>query len=889
MILLKKNTKNFNLNIFLNFLSSKWKNNYLALLILVFLSFLPAIKIKYSSFPSSINSVLIKIFGKNNFLIGHLNYESSFYGNAYRFIKARTLPEDKLYLSLNFKAMSHLQKERDQTLINGYINPFLRKEVSGKIKYKNKSIPVKVRLKGDSIDHLENNKWSMRVKGKNGLTILGLREFSLQQPSTRNYFGELLYHLLLQSEGLPSLRYKFKTLIFNGKNLGTYAIEEHFDKRLLENNNYREGPIIKLSEKNMFIEYDKRYKIFKKWLPTKEYQYGEKFSEVIPFNKNKLSRDKLKFNQFLRARNLLHMFLLGERKIEDTFDIELTAKYFALNDLLFVSHANAWNNIRFYFNPITAKLIPIGYDADVPIKMSSNSYPELSIDRNLFNFFDSQVFVKQYITFLEKYSDQEFLEDFLLRNNEKIQKNLLKIQRSYPFVRLLKNELIKNQNYLRVRLNPSEPIIVRIKENKNNKIKISVANRYNLPIELHSIYKDGYIYNNDERIILQKNNSKRFEYKSFNFERSNIAQDQFKTNYLLLKYKILGSKNFLTKKINLQNLDDLDNAKLDSEINIIKNNFKDIKYFDIDQANKKIFIKQGSWKIDRPIILPKGYSLLANEGTELEFINKSYINVSGKITFIGTKKNPIKLKSKDQSGSIIIRNAKEVSTFKNVIFSNLKLEDFPYLGLTGNITFYNSPVEISDSAFINLYGEDSLNVIGSTLILENSYFSGSFSDALDLDFVKAKIENVYFENVGNDAIDISGSEVKAKNIFISGAQDKGISVGEKSNLFLSGIKISSSNIAFASKDLSLMILEKVDLKNNDLCFTAYKKKDEYGPGIIKILDNSVNDETLKFECKKSHLLESESEIKNKDNSFEINTLKVYDQLYGNKYGKETIR
>lgn len=889
MILLKKNTKNSSLNIFLKLLSSKWKNNYFALLILVFLSFLPAIKIKYSSFPRSINSALIKIFGQTNFLIGHLNYESSFYGNAYRYIKARTIPADKLYLSLNFKAMSDLQRERNQSLINGYINPFIKKEVSGKIKYKNKSIPVKVRLKGDSIDHLENNKWSMRVKGKNGLTILGMREFSLQQPSTRNYFGELLYHLLLQSEGLPSLRYKFKTLIFNGKNLGTYAIEEHFDKRLLENNNYREGPIIKLSENNMFVEYDKRYKIFKRNLPTKEYQYGENYSEVIPFNKNKLYRDKSKYTQFLRARNLLHMFLLGERKIEDTFDIELTAKYFALNDLLFVSHASAWNNIRFYYNPITAKLIPIGYDADVPIRMNSNSYPELSIDRNLFNFFDSQIFVKQYITFLEKYSNQGFLDDFFLINNEKIQTNLLKIQRSYPFVRLLKNELIKNQKYLRVRLNPSEPIIVRIKENKNNKIKIAVANRYNLPIELRTIYKNGYIYNNKGDKILKKNNSKRFEYKFFNFERSNISQDQFKNNDLLLKYKVLGSNNFLTKKIDFQNLDNLDNAKLDSEINSIKNNFKNIKFFEIDQADKKIFIKQGSWKIDRPIILPKGYSLLAKEGTELEFINESYIVMSGKISFIGTKKNPVKLKSKGQSGSIIIRNAKEVSTFENVIFSNLKLKDFPYLSLTGNITFYNSPVKISHTAFLNLYGEDSLNVIGTTLILENSYFSGSFSDALDLDFVKAELKNVYFDNIGNDAIDISGSEVKAKNIFVSGAQDKAISVGEKSNLFLSDIKISNSNIAFASKDLSLIQLEKVDLKNNDLCFTAFKKKDEYGPGIIKILDNSVDDQKLKFECNKSYLLESESEIKNKDNLFEINTLKVYDQLYGNQYGKETIR
>ena len=55
---------------------------------------------------------------------------------------------------------------------------------------------------------------------------------------------------------------------------------------------------------------------FLKKLPTKELQYGENFSEVIPFNKNKLSRNKSKYNQFLRARNLLHMFLLGKRKIE---------------------------------------------------------------------------------------------------------------------------------------------------------------------------------------------------------------------------------------------------------------------------------------------------------------------------------------------------------------------------------------------------------------------------------------------------------------------------------------------------------------------------------------------------------------------------------------------
>ena len=172
---------------------------------------------------------------------------------------------------------------------------------------------------------------------------------------------------MLKDEGLPSLRYQFKTLLLNGKNLGSYAIEEHFDKFLLENSGYREGPIIKFSEENMWLEAERRYKIFQRKLPTKELTSGEQNSEIIPFNQKKVSLNESKYNQYLRAKSLLSNFLEGKVKVEEVFDINLTAKFFAINDLLLVSHSNSWNNIRFYYNPITGKLIPIGYDADVPI------------------------------------------------------------------------------------------------------------------------------------------------------------------------------------------------------------------------------------------------------------------------------------------------------------------------------------------------------------------------------------------------------------------------------------------------------------------------------------------------------------------------------------------
>ena len=74
-------------------------------------------------------------------------------------------------------------------------------------------------------------------------------------------------------------------------------------------------------------------------------------------------------------------------------------------------------------------------------------------------------------------------------------------------------------------------------------------------------------------------------------------------------------------------------------------------------------------------------------------------------------------------------------------------------------------------------------------------------DAIDFDFSNGFLENISIFNSGNDALDFSGSDVKGKNIFINEAGDKGISVGEKSNISFEDIKLCNTNIALATKDL----------------------------------------------------------------------------------------
>ena len=51
-----------------------------------------------------------------------------------------------------------------------------------------------------------------------------------------------MYHQM----GGVSLRYEFVDVVVNGVYKGVYALEEGFNKRLIENSNKREGPIIRV-------------------------------------------------------------------------------------------------------------------------------------------------------------------------------------------------------------------------------------------------------------------------------------------------------------------------------------------------------------------------------------------------------------------------------------------------------------------------------------------------------------------------------------------------------------------------------------------------------------------------------------------------------------------
>ena len=201
--------------------------------------------------------------------------------------------------------------------------------------------------------------------------------------------------------------------------------------------------------------------------------------------------------------------------------------------------------------------------------------------------------------------------------------------------------------------------------------------------------------------------------------------------------------------------------------------------------------------------------------------------------------------------------------------------------LTGAITFYNSPIEISNCIFSNIKAEDSINIVKSKFSFKNSQIIRSKSDSIDLDFSDGIIENISIIDAGNDGIDISGSNIKMNYVSIDGAKDKAFSVGEEANIEANNVEIKDAEIAFASKDKSTIIADSISVANSKVGFVVFQKKPEYGSASMNISNGSIqNVET-------PYLLEPNSDLTINEKKYKTNVENVESLLYGVQYGKKS--
>jgi len=758
----------------------------------------------------------------------------------FNWIGANLFPEQlpHIYIDLKYKHYLKILKIRESALREGHLTRTPDDFVPAFIKYKNKSYPVKIRLKGDFGSHWAGDKWSFRIKMNKKDSLFGMRRFSIQNPEERLYEGAIIFFEALRREGVLTPRYFFTDLTVNGKHIGIMAVEEHFSKELLESQGRKEGVILKYDESLWF----------------KPRGAGGPFDSfrtnpIEPFRKNNISKSKNLSNDLKIAIGLLRGFSNGTLNASQVFDAELWGKYYAVASIWGGWHSIQWRNTRFYYNPITAKLEPIAYDEQLryfqrySFEPTSNRVPLpaaiIGGDPQI-KFFYEKTLIK-----LQKEAKEKITEEWVrpLQN-----RNLRILHKEYPLLgginffglaQIASESLGRSQGHYQY----SEILRAYSVEDESGSF-LEISNPLPHSVIISSIY------------LVNKKNKDTIKFIS--------------SSPLALPFKILPTPKLTIPKINkfyyskLENQEDYQifiSAHIDGDhkkwkvktknyfpiaekdpvpFSNIKQLLKTHSFINYIDKTKTLKINKGEWVVTNSLVIPQNVTLIIPEGTTLKFSSGSALIAKGSVIIQGTKNLPVFLTGLDGAKywqGIVVLNSLKTSFWSHAKISHTSGIDQNGWKLTGGVTFYESDIEMNNIQFLGNHTEDALNIVRSNFKLKSITFKNTLSDAFDSDFSKGEVETSFFQNIGSkgggDAIDTSGSDVVVSKTKFLNISDKALSVGEISNMRANEIDIEGADIAAATKDGSRLFLSNSNLTGiKKAGLMAYIKKAEYGPAEI---------------------------------------------------------
>lgn len=125
----------------------------------------------------------------------------------------------------------------------------------------------------------------------------------------------------------------------------------------------------------------------------------------------------------------------GELPTSEVFQVEQTAKLAAIYALFAASEFD-WKDLKFYYNPITSRLIPIGIEVHhlpklpVPgwwLNDETRNVPKLFMER----IFADPVMLRAYVREFDRVSDPAYLQAMMNRHREDMAKRRAVLEREF--------------------------------------------------------------------------------------------------------------------------------------------------------------------------------------------------------------------------------------------------------------------------------------------------------------------------------------------------------------------------------------------------------------------------------------------------------------------------
>jgi hypothetical protein len=712
------------------------------------------------------------------------------------------------------------------------------------------TLSLKMRIRGDMPSNYNKgiSEATFRINIKGEKLLIGKKKLSIIKPVMESGYYGYLFYKCFKNEGFLANQIEIIKLEINGVYVGIRFLQEGFSKELVESSSKREGPVLR----------------FKDDCVDSEGRYNEHlFPELIAYKENKTLKTPNLSKTYARALNKYDEFIEGNINVDQCFNIEEFAKYYALCDVFLAHHSNICQNIKLYFNPVNDKFEPIAWDP--------SSYNRFELNLDIFKghnqrfgeicnnqreypihyiLAQNRKFLETYTHYLNYYTNNDILIGMIGKYSKLI-------EQTNP--ELFRQDFQNNydiENFLKTINNIKSDFKQKQQLYGNYFIKdsiLSIRSLSNLPIQIDSIkYKDTIIITN---YIISPNSSLKIQ-----LALNNIVPG---SNKIKIYSSVIGTQN--KSKYKAKIFYSIDNNK-----NTLFTETFDSSLFNIDYTAKTIKLNKKHIRIEQDLYIPNShFTWVIIPGTTIELVNSNIICESN-VSSVGTVYEPIIFKSTSQGG-ILIKNNNIQSILKNTKFIGLSAPLVDNWTLSGAVTFYNTKVLIDSCTFQDNDSEDALNLVSCHFKINNSILNNSLSDALDIDFGSGDINNITVNNSKNDALDFSGASININGAQLSNIGDKALSGGEQSTIISNDINIDSCLIAIASKDLSTVKVHNLKITNSTYSCVAYQKKSQFGKSkiIIKNSKNIPNNHIIEVGC--TYILNNE--LINGTN------LNVYKQLY----------
>lgn len=840
MVKLKQDRSKISVNFF-GYLQNAIK--YLNLYVVILLMIMSLVAGFYLSALISNNHEL-KVKARD--FVGSLNY------NANKFLPYFGPEIKKIAIDIKHKNMQKIAYQRNRALRKGSNTTTSDDYVPAKIIIDNKSQKVKLRLKGVFKDHWQNaDKWSLKVKAKK--PVMDMTKFSFIMPRAREFIHEWIYIKLLEYEGLIARKIDYVSVSINGKDNGLYIIEEDPSPYLLKRNGLVPGPIVGYSKDVYVREQIRRGHGSRSSMPVGA---GFQARVIDSSGSSKVERDTEQYELYQKAVAMMEAFRNHELSLEEVFDTNKLATYLAVKALCGSSEFDP-NDTKFYFNPVTSKLEPLGAEIHHKKRRVADWWVNAEdSDRSLFVdlFLGNMEFFAKYVKELERVSKKEYLDKFFKLYKEPISQISMVLQGHYKGFTFTKDDYYVNQSFMNRTLHPIKGVMAYFYDIDGKAISAHLANTEAVPMEILSLS----LKNNGEETVLKpiskeavllksKRKNDLMQYSKIFFRLpSSVNWNPKWADDLFVNYKVIGTDNIKSTPVAKWKYLSKDKLLDSLKSTVYKSNIGEFGFLKLNEARKEITVSPGEWNLTKTLFVPRGYKLVALGGSTLNFMNSSSIISYSPIYFEGTESNPVILQAGDdqKGGGIAVIGTEEKSYMQHVIVEGLSKPVFDGLiSFDAAINFYESEVEIRDSEFEDIESAESISITRSHFKILKCEFEETESAFLDIRFSRGLIAESNFSESSQDAINILGSFIRVKSSSISDIKNTAIVSKSYGSAILKDVNISKVKQAIISSDSSLTALENCLIKEAKVGLIALNRTNDFALSTIranKLLSEKVD-------------------------------------------------